>query len=34
MGALCHLFLRLDKVSTFGSFRRLNTFKNIILNEK
>lgn len=28
-GALCHLFLRLDQAGKFGSFRRLNSFKNL-----
>lgn len=28
-GALCHLFLRLDHAGKFGSFRRLNSFKNL-----
>ncbi|SIS30087.1 type 2 lantibiotic biosynthesis protein LanM [Chryseobacterium shigense] len=29
-GALCHLFLRLDQIGKFGSFRRLNSFKKSI----
>lgn len=33
-GALCHLFLRLDQAGKFGSFRRLNSFKNLQPNDK
>lgn len=33
MGALCHLFLRLDQPGRFGSFRRLSTFKKLHKND-
>lgn len=33
IGALCHLFLRLDQPGRFGSFRRLSTFKNLHKND-